>query len=359
MERAQGFHTPERGRLMTSEEGRQAYADAQEDIHLFERVLFFEHVVEASLQAHHLELLCYSRHASEAPAAEVALHKALFAPLLPAWLRAVAMIQALCLPPTDEEILALRDTAVRELRTAASFAGNGDTQEAAKRRFESRWSIEGIAHRLQALGHKEEADRCTAIAEDLERSWPSARELYNVTTKAFHDGVAAGEKSRDLQAIARWLAPVLGLSCVEAGLDPTVLREVGNTLSSAGGGHPHLAKIWPEQRARIQVLADQAASLGTRGDQQIPQHGPVFEWVLVRGERYEFFTDRQRRAVKVLWEAQGRAVHEDAIRDALGAEDCDRFRMDHTFRHKRRPIPAWGKIIVRAEAGSRTYRLVR
>lgn len=344
---------------MTSEDGRQAYADAQRDVPLVERVLFFERVVEEALQADRLQALCYSQHASEVPAAEAELHKALFAPLVPTWLRAVTAIQSLPLPPEQDAIVALRDTAVRELRSAASYAGNGNSQEAARRRFEARWNLDGVSHELSALGLVEDAARFTAIAEDLERSWPSAREMDGVTTKAFHDGVAAGEKSMDLQAIARWLAPVLGLACVVAGLDPTVLREVGNTLSSAGGGIPHLARIWPEQRARIQVLADQAAAGAPAGGLKTPEHGPAFEWVLVRGERYEFFTDRQRAAVEMLWKAEGRPVHEDVIRDKVGADDCARFRLRDTFRRKGRPIRAWGTIIVETERGSRTYRLVR
>lgn len=358
-ERARGFHSSERERLMTTEIGRQTYADARRDVPLVERVLLFERIVEESLQAHRLELLCYERHAREASGAEIALHKGLMAPLVPAWLRAVATVQALALPADDQEIVALRDTAVRELRIAAARASEGDSQEAARARFDARWNLDGVAHRLRTVGRAEDAARWTAVAEDVERSWPSARDLYNVTTKAFHEGVAAGERSRDLQAIARWFAPVLGQQCVEAGLDPTVLREVGNTLLSAGGGLAHLAKVWPEQRARIQVLADRASAHGADRAMKTPEHGPAFEWILVRGDRYEFLTDRQRRSVQLLWEAQGRPVHEDVIRDAVGAEDCARFRLDHTFRRKGRLIPAWGKIIVETERGSRTYRLVR
>ena len=339
--------------------GRQAYAELREDLPLPERILLFERIVEEALQAYRHQHLALHLHCSEHDAAERAHHRELLTALVPDWERAVEVIEELLPDVEDEGIASALQTAAKQVRSMTRSGRDGNAGWTATAMDGARESLGEAAVGFESRGRGYDASRCRALANDLPRRWPSTAAMGNVVTKHLTRSVEAGERTQDLQAIARWVAPVIGQECVEAGLDPTVLREVGNTLSSAGGGIPHLSKLWPEQRARIQVLADQAASLGTKGDQQIPQHGPVFEWVLVRGERYEFFTDRQRHAVKVLWEAQGRPVHEDAIRDALGAEDCDRFRMDHTFRHKGRPIPAWGTIIVRAEAGSRTYRLVR
>jgi hypothetical protein len=99
--------------------------------------------------------------------------------------------------------------------------------------------------------------------------------MGSVTTPSLIKAVAADERSRDLQAVARWFAPELAHACVAEGLDPTVIRELGNTLSQAGGGLPHLVRIWPEQRARIQVLCNQAArALPTRVGQRLQQPSP-------------------------------------------------------------------------------------
>lgn len=40
---------------------------------------------------------------------------------------------------------------------------------------------------------------------------------------------------------------------------------------------------------------------------------------------------------------EGRPTNEDAIRHWVGAEDCDRFRLDHTLRHKGRLPPTWAE----------------
>src|SRR5262245_32034412 len=229
IDRAHGFHTEERERLMQSEMGRQAYAEARQDLRLSERILLFERVVEEALQAYRHQALALSLHGSERGVAAIAHHKALLAPLIPEWLRVVAAIQSLPLPADDEKICRLRDVAVRELHTAASRAGDGDAQEAARAWFEAKCNLGGIAGRLRKIRHGEDAARWTAMAEELGGGWPSASAMESVITKHLSDAIEAGERTQDLKAIARWLAPDLGQQCVKAGLDPTVLREVGNT----------------------------------------------------------------------------------------------------------------------------------
>lgn len=260
----QTFHSPARERLMATDEGKEAYASVRMELTLEERVRLFEAIVTEALREHQHEAFLISKFGKEAPAAQVALHRELLAPLIPRWERMRAEIEQYAGGVEDVDVGDALTSAAAELRRAAAGAADGDRNGAAEALFETQLNLERTSRCLDEGDAKSDAARFAAMAEAASAAWPSASAMDNVTTPSFHDGVAAGERSRDYKAIARWLAPELGRACVASALDPTVIREVGNTLSRAGGGLPHLARVWPEQRARIQVLADHAAGAATR-----------------------------------------------------------------------------------------------
>lgn len=77
------------------------------------------------------------------------------------------------------------------------------------------------------------------------------------------------ERRMDMQAVVRWLAPPLGSTCTRAGLDATPVRLIGNCMNAHGGAAPWIAPRWPEMRAPLQVLADQADAVEARRENDL------------------------------------------------------------------------------------------
>ena len=103
----------------------------------------------------------------------------------------------------------------------------------------------------------------------------------------------------------------------------------------------------------------QAASVTAEAAAPADDHGADFAWIRVCGEEYLFSTARQRLAVQFLWEARGKPVAEDSIREHLAVGEGIDWRLSYVFRTGGVPHPAWESIIVQEAPRSRMYKLVR
>lgn len=85
---------------------------------------------------------------------------------------------------------------------------------------------------------------------------------------------------------------------------------------------------------------------------------PDYTWIGLDGTTYSFSKPQERASVRVLWEAGGTWVHEDTVRDRIGA-NTDRLRLAHVFRSKKGMSPAWGTVVESRGENSRQYRIPR
>lgn len=252
--------------LMQTDAGREAYAEARQPAPLGARLRLFERIVDDALRAMVEEGFRIERFAETAPAANAVRDRAILAPTAEAWRACAESAGDLASGDLGFDVSCLLRDAARALREAAHLAELGESNDAARRFGHATRFLDGAAALLGGrVGFEDARAQTAGIFERVRAAWP-ARELRAAPEpKEFHDFVEAGERSQDLKAVARWLAPVLGRDCVAAGIDSVAVREVGNTLSRGGGGLPQLAKTWPETRARIQAVADQSDRATTAG----------------------------------------------------------------------------------------------
>lgn len=256
-----GFHVPEREAMLKSPEGRQRYADARRQQSLQSLLVLLVSSVEDGLRHHRMEALAFdswSRGAKEwnAQAARAALK-----PLLELWGRQGKRILAVLeLGLGREAEVALRD-AEQSMRKLMAHAEVGDPNCAVAARVDAERSLGFVAHRARGLrpGISTELD---AISDVLRSSWPTEALRDLPESPGFEKYLRCGERSRDLLAIARWIAPCIAGQVAAGGRDSLYIREVETILSAHGGGPRHMCGVWPELRARIQALADVVAAAG-------------------------------------------------------------------------------------------------
>lgn len=160
----------------------------------------------------------------------------------------------------------------------------------------------------------------------------------------------------DLELLARF-GMVKGRSLREG-----AVREIETLLMSLGFAPSFVSELSFRQaiglmrsRSPLGPDAPRAAKAGDNAD----GHGDVFEWVKWHGRKYVFTRPQARAAVEVLWGANGEWVHEDAIRDRIGSDHIDRFRLGKVFRHGSKDHDAWGTMIEKQGPRTRMYRIAR